>query len=132
MKGRTFLATAVGLGISFVCVFLFEMIGMKLFPVPKHPKPQNIEEWEAIMATFPIGAFIMVAAGHGIGVFLGGLVANRIDKSSIIGFLVIFLLMFVTTAGNVLAYPHPMWFRVTDIVVVILGGLAAWRVLKWQ
>ena len=132
MKGRTFLATAVGLAVSFVCVFLFEMIGMKIFPAPSHPKPQNIEEWEAIMATFPIGAFIMVALGHGTGVFLGGLIANRIDRSSIIGFLVIFLLMFVTTVGNVLAYPHPTWFRITDICFVLLGGFAAWRALKWQ
>ena len=132
MKGKTFLATALGLMVSFATVFFFEWIGMKLFPVPKHTKPNNIEEWEAIMATFPIGTFLSVALGHGIGVFLGGITANRIDKHSIIGYLVIFLLMFVTTATNALAYPHPTWFKIADIGAVLLGGLLAWRLLKWK
>ncbi len=132
MKGKTFLATAVGLLVSFATVFALEWIGLKLFPIPKHPKPTNIEEWEAIMATFPIGTFISVAIGHGLGVLFGGIVANRIEKTSIIGFLVIFLLMFVTTATNALAYPHPTWFKIADIGAVLLGGLVAWRMLKWK
>jgi hypothetical protein len=132
MKGITFLATAVGLLVSFATVFLLEWVGLQFFPIPKHPKPSSIEEWEAIMATFPIGAFWLVALGHGLGVLFGGLAVNRIDKNSIIGYLIVFLLMFVTTATNALAYPHPTWFKVVDICAVLFGGFIAWRFLKWK
>ena len=71
----------------------------------------------------------IVASG---ALLFGGIVANRIEKTSIIGFLVIFLLMFVTTTTNALAYPHPTWFKIADIGAVLLGGLVAWRMLKWK
>lgn len=132
MKARTFLATAGGLATSFITVFLIESLSLIIFPNENHSKPKNMEEWELLMKSIPVGALLLIALAHGIGVLLGGFVANRIDRTSIIGFLVIFLLMFVSTTSNVLAFPHPLWFQITDISVVIVSGLITWKILKWN
>lgn len=132
MTGKNFLATATGLLFAFLIVFFFYWAGMTLFPHPNEFKPTTQEEWEELMMSFPIGSLLFVALGHGIGVFVGGLIANRIDKNSIMGYLVIFLLMFVITGTNALAYPHPLWFKITDVSMVVTGGFLAWRYLKWK
>lgn len=132
MKLKSFAAAVAGTIVAFITIYLMEMIGMNLFPMKQKLNPTNYEELKLLLSTIPVGAFMMVAIGHGLAVFLGALTINKIHQFALVGFLVMFILILLSTAVNLLALPHPTWFMITDLTLVIGSGLASWRLLKWK
>jgi hypothetical protein len=85
-----------------------------------------------MMASIPVGALITVSIGHGLSVLAGAFVINRIEASAMVGMLILFVLILVSTIMNLVALPHPLWFMITDIALVILGGLLSWKLFNWK
>lgn len=132
MKTRAFLAAIAGIATAFITIFVIEMIGMRLFPVEQRIRPENYEQLKLMMASIPVGALITVSIGHGLSVLAGAFVINRIEASAMVGMLILFVLILVSTIMNLVALPHPLWFMITDITLVILGGLLSWKLFNWK
>ena len=132
MNFRTFSATLVGLFVSILTIYIMEMVGMKLFPPAEKFTITSVEDLKKMFESLPVMALVLVAIGHGLAVFLGGFTANKMHPGSIVGFIVLFSLMAFFTISNLFSLPHPLWFIITDITLLVIGGLAAWRLLKWE
>lgn len=129
---RTFFAAVLGIVVSFIIVFLVEMIGMNLFPIKMKVDPKNIQALRSMINNIPLPALITVIIGHGLGMFLGAFAAFKIQPKSMTPMLMIFLLMLIATISNLAMIPHPMWFMITDVSIVVLAALIAWRTLNWK
>jgi hypothetical protein len=129
---RTFLASILGIAVSFIIVFLVEMISMNLFPIRMKIDPKNIEALRSMINNIPLPALITIIIGHGLGMFLGTFAANKVQPKSLTPMLMIFLLMLIATISNLAMIPHPIWFMIADVGIVILAALSAWKFLKWE
>lgn len=129
---RTFFAAILGIIVSFIIVFLVEMIGMNLFPIKMKVDPNNIQALRSMINNIPLPALITIIIGHGLGMFLGAFTAFKIQPTSMTPMLMIFLLMLIATISNLAMIPHPMWFMITDVSIVVLAALIAWRTLNWK
>lgn len=129
---RTFLAAIVGIVVSFIIVFLVEMVGMNLFPIKQKVDPNNIQALRSMINNIPLPALITVIVGHGLGMFLGTYSAYKIQPKSMTPMLMIFLLMLIATISNLAMIPHPLWFMIADVSIVVLAVLLAWRTLNWR
>jgi hypothetical protein len=86
----------------------------------------------ATMNTFvqslPLPAFLMILVAHAGGALVGGLVAAVIARRSplVIGVIVggFFLLGGIV---NVMSFPRPLWFAVTDLVLYVPCGITGAR-----
>ncbi len=128
---RTISAAVIGIITCFAVIFIFEMIGMKLFPVKVKINPKNYNELKALIDNIPLPALITIIVGHGISLFAGVFVSNKIQNKSTIPFLLVFLVMLMATISNLAMIPHQLWFMIADIGSVCLAGLISWRTFKW-
>jgi len=119
---KIFLATFVGLIVAFLSLGLLEIIGHKLFPIPFEIDLTDLASVKEQIAKIPVGSLLSVIIAHGIGLLLGLIVARLIEKKSLIPLAIIALFILVGTITNLSMIPHPMWFMVADISVVVLVG----------
>ena len=129
---RTISSALIGIITCFVIIYAIEMIGMNLFPVKVKINPKNYNEFKALIDSIPLPALIIIIVGHGISLFAGVFVSNKIQNKSTIPFLLVFLVMLMATISNLAMIPHPIWFKIADIGIVCLAGLIAWRALSWK
>lgn len=129
---KTVIATIAGIVTSFLVIMLTEMIGMKLFPMKTKIDPNDIEALRNLIQNIPLPALVTIIIGHGLGMFLGTVVGHKVEPKSMVPFLIVFLFMLISTISNLAMIPHPMWFMVSDVLIVIVAALAAWKVLDWK
>lgn len=129
---KTFLATAVGIIVSFSFVFAMEFLAMTLFPTRVKFERNNIEAMKTLIDHVPLAALILVIIGHGLGTLLGAYASYKVQPNSMVGFLVVFILMLMGTISNLAMIPHPMWFMIADVGIVVLAGMFAWRKFHWK
>lgn len=129
---KTFVATLIGLIVCFTIVFLTELLGMKLFPMKIKVGSNDVDTFKTIIDNIPLPALIVVIAGHGLAMFIGLFVSFQIQSKSYVAFLVIFLVMLMGTISNLAMIPHPIWFMIADIGIVLLATLIAWRSFDWK
>ncbi len=128
---RTISSAIIGIITCFVLIYAIEMIGMNLFPVKVKINPKNYNEFKALIDSIPLPALIIIIVGHGVSLFAGIYVSKKIQNKSSIPFLLVFLVMLMATISNLAMIPHPIWFKIADIGIVILAGLISWRTFKW-
>lgn len=112
-----------GLVLASVAVMLVEVGAMLAFPLPDGVNPEDSAQLAAAMAAMPVGAFVLIAVGHGLGGLVGGLVAGRIGARTAAS---IFLAAFGSVViANLMALPHPGWFWAVDLAAWAVGCGAA-------
>ena len=74
---RTISAAVIGIITCFAVIFIFEMIGMKLFAVKVKINPKNYNELKALIDNIPLPALITIIVGHGISLFAGVFVSKK-------------------------------------------------------
>jgi len=129
---RAILAVIVGIVVSFSVILLMEELGVRLFPSRMKINPNDLEAMRSMMNKVPVPALLIVILGHGLGMFLGAFVSNRIQPKSLNALLIIFLLVLLGTISNLAMIPHPLWFNIADIGAVLLAATIAWRGLNWK
>lgn len=129
---KSFLAVVLGIVVSFSIILLMERLGVTLFPSKMKVNPNDYEAVRSMMNRIPVPALLIVILGHGLGMFLGAFVSNRIQPKSLNSLLIIFLLVLLGTISNLAIIPHPLWFNFADIGIVLLAALIAWRGLSWR
>lgn len=119
---KIFLATFIGLIAAFISLGLLELLGHKLFPVPFEIDISNPEGLREQIALIPKSSMISVVVAHGVGLLIGLLVARLIEKQSIIPLAIIALFTLIGTIANLAMIPHPMWFMIADVSIILAVG----------
>lgn len=109
-------AVVAGLLVSFAIVFVAEMIGHRVYPLPAGTDLTNPDALSAVVGQMPAGAFAFVLGGWLIAVGAGAWIAMWIAKSATLRpGLMVGLIFLVATVFNFMTIPHPIW--------VVAGGV---------
>lgn len=117
---KLFYATFAGVIAAFIAMMFLEGLGHSLFPIPFEIDPNNLDSLKDKLHLIPVQMYIAVALAHGLGVLIGLLIASAIDKTSKISLYIIGGFFLFGTVANLFMIPHPMWFAIADVGVVVL------------
>ena len=121
--GKNIAAGIAGVVVAGILVWLTEMLGHTVYPVPPELDMTDMDALRGYIATLPAGAFAFVAVGWFIGTLGGVLTACRIGTASPMVFtMVVTGLMLLGTAYNLAVIPHPLWFSVIGIAGIVIAG----------
>lgn len=119
---RSFLATIIGAAASIGGIQLFEFLGHKIYPLGKlegfHPKAP--EDFLEIYMYYPVAALLLVITAHGLGLMIGLVVSRIIERSTLLPLFVVSGLLMLSAILNVLMMPHPFWFIVADLGLILI------------
>ena len=128
---RSVLAVVVGFVVASLVMMAIEALnGHYLYP-ELGKAAEGLTDREAIrslMASAPVGAFLVVIFGWALGSFVGGLVAAWIAGRAAVGHaLVLGALLTVAGIANNLMVPPPAWFWIMSLVILIPAAYAGSR-----
>jgi hypothetical protein len=126
---RHTLAVVAGVVVAGMIILLFEGLNSQFFPPPPgldHATHAEMAEW---LRSLPTGAFLVVLAGYGIGAFAGSAATARVAPSraahlaGLVG-----AVLLVASLMNLVALPHPAWFWVANVLLIVGGAWLGFRV----
>ncbi|MFT4603055.1 MAG: hypothetical protein ACI857_003242 [Arenicella sp.] len=110
-----------GLVSAFIVVFALEMISHLIYPPPAISDPTDYVAMGELLKLAPLGSLLIVVFGHFLAMFVGTVITLKITKEKSAAYIVIGLFVLLT-AMNLYMIKHPMWFVISDMAAVILGG----------
>ena len=116
-------ATFVGVITAVISMMFLEGLGHYLFPLPFKIDSKNLDDLATKLDLIPAQMYLSVVFAHGLGLLIGLIVARAIDKTSRISLYIIAGFIFIGTIMNLLNIPHPLWFGIADVVVVVIVSL---------
>lgn len=121
-------AVIAGAAVAFALVMAIEALDHAVYPVPEGLDFEDPEALAGYVRTLPAGALLFVLAAWTLAAFGGGLVACWIarDKPAVFAWIVGGLILLGAVA-NLIMIPHPGWFAVAAVVLVMAAILAAAR-----
>jgi len=125
---RSVLAVLAGIAVGVALIAGVGAASTQLYPLPAGLDVNNREAMSNYAATLPLAAFLVVLAGYAVGGLGGGYLAARLAPSAPArhaGAIALFLV--VASVINLRAIPHPGWFWVANLVVVLVFPLLAAR-----
>lgn len=126
--GRNIFAGIAGVLIAGTLVWLVEMAGHAVYPPPANLDFSDAEATRAYISALPLGAFLFVGGGWFVGALGGTFAACKIGRAKPeIYALVVGGFMLAATIANLVMIPHPLWFSITGVLVVVI---AAWLGMK--
>lgn len=126
--GRNILGVAAGVLAAFATVYLVELIGRQFFPLSADIDIRDPEQLRALIATLSTGAKVFVVAGWFGGALVGGIVAAAIVRRPWAAWTPAGVVA-ATALLNVSMIPHPFWMQVSAVVLPLIGGLIARRLM---
>lgn len=121
---RKLAGAIVGVAVAILTVIFVQWISHAAFPPPEGIELADSETVATYLASAPIAALAIVAAGYFIGTFDGVLAATLIGGGKPVGYgALIGLLMLVATISNLLLVPHPAWFAAVSLAGIVLAAL---------
>jgi cation transport ATPase len=128
---RSIVGIIVGIVLAMFVVSGVEYVAYVLFPPPAGLDPRSAEDMPQILAQMPVAAFLVVGLAWALAVFVGGWgtarIARRAPDTHIA---IITAVILVGAIWNMLRLPHPAWFWVVAIVLILLGALGARRMAR--
>lgn len=122
--GKNIAAGIAGVLVAAGLVWLIEMIGHSVYPMPAELNISDTDAMRSYVAGLPIGAFLFVGGGWFLGTLAGTTAACRIGTAKPQVFaMVVGGMMLAATAFNLAVIPHPLWFAITGVAGIIV---AAW------
>ena len=116
------LAVAVSLTAAFALIVAIELVSAVIHPMPPGMDPLDKEACTAFFADYPQWLFGFGAVGWGLTAFTSTWLATRLGAyrhfahGAAIG-----TLLFLAVIFNMLMLPYPMWFELTNLVLIPLG-----------
>jgi hypothetical protein len=128
---RSILAVVAGFVVASVVMMAVETVNGRVL----HPQLGRIAEGmtdreaiRSLLASAPIGAFLVVMAGWAIGSLAGGWLAARVARRAPVGHaLVLGALLTLGGIANNLMVPPPLWFWITSLLVLLPAAYAGGR-----
>ncbi len=115
---KPFLATFLGLIATFAATSGLVALTHVLFPIPAELMTGD----EVNIELIPTVSYVGVALAHGLGLLIGLLVARSIDKMTIYPLYILAGFFLLGTVANLYAIPHPLWFAIADIGIMLIIG----------
>jgi hypothetical protein len=126
---RRILALLIGAAAAFGLVTVVERLGQGVYPPPPHLDLTSSEQVAKYIEHAPLGAFAFILGAWVVAVVIGGMIAAFIARKVIFA-VIIGLLVLAGSAVNLFMIPHPTWFSVTGIIVVIAAILITKRLAR--
>ena len=107
---------------AFATVWLIELIGHLIFPLPEDLDLRNPEVAAQSLPSIPLPAKLIVVFAWFAGALAGGYVAKRISGR----WWPAWLIAVVVAVGGIMTImmiPHPAWMQIAAVVAPLLGGL---------
>jgi hypothetical protein len=122
--GRNILAVIAGIIAAGVMVFLVEIAGHFLLPMPPGVDPTNPDSMKANAQNLPLVSLAAVLVAWCAGSFVGGLVAAFVSRDQkMLCALITGLFIIGSGIATMVMIPHPIWFW---IVAILLPLPFAW------
>lgn len=121
----------IGALVGGAVIFGLETASHAFYPPPEgmdlmDPETLRSAEFREWIEGLPLSASVLILGAHGIGTFLGCLLAMLISgRRSAWPAAILGALFLAGTVANLLAVPHPAWFAVIDVSVVVGAAAAA-------
>jgi hypothetical protein len=121
---RTILGIVAGIVVAFATVFIIDLAGHQIYPLPSDLNMYDPEAVGAFIRTMPPLALAIVVLAWFVGALDGGVVAAAISRRH---WTVWPIAALVALGGivNVLMIPHPALLQIGAVVAPLLGGFAA-------
>lgn len=120
---RSMLSVLAGFVAGYVVITVFETVGTLLYPLPAGIDPTDMDALRAVADQIPIGAFVFVVCGWGVGALTGSWVAGRVaNRSKAIHGGVVAGLLVLGGLFTLFTIPHPVWVWVVGLAALIGGG----------
>lgn len=120
---KPFIAAIAGILTAVLLTRLGEMAGNYLFPLDSAQLNLDNISMRDLMLHLPVKVLLSVVVAHFIGLIIGLFVARLIDKSTMLPLYFVSGIMLLLSLINVLILPHPVWFVVLDLGLLILIGV---------
>jgi hypothetical protein len=121
-------AIIAGLAVSIAVIMAVQMVGHTLWPAPDGLDWNDTEVIRTYTSQLPFLALLFPIVSYFLGALAGPYVACRIGTAKpllLVGVIGLVLLAF--TIANLIQLPHPVWFSVSAIAAVFIGGWLAWQ-----
>lgn len=129
---RKLLATIAGLVIAVAIVALIETLGFALYPPPASLDFEGKEQLIRYIWALPVPVLLVVLAAWTVGAFAGSVTASILAwRRARMGCLIVTGFVLIAAVSNMLMVPHPAWFMVTAVIVILLAGYLAWWMSLW-
>lgn len=121
---RNILAAVAGALAGGLVIMLVQLVNWLLHPPPAGLDISDQAAMAAHMAAAPLSALLVVLLSYLLGVTAGAWLAARLSANChwrqgiIVG-----VLFFFASIGNLMKLPHPVWFWIANLVIV---PVAAW------
>ena len=117
---RKILAVLAGIVAGSVIIFLTEMLGHTVYPLPEGIDIKNPESIKDYIETAPVGAFLMVILGWVFGSLTAGFVATIIAPDDYARYgMICGVILLAMGIANMAMIPHPAWMWVLGILVFL-------------
>jgi hypothetical protein len=126
------LAIAAGLLIGLLVVMLGDGVSATVAPLPAGVDAQDPAALRAVMDQIPVLGFVVLLAAVALAGVAGAWVAARLSLSAHMrNAMIVGALLWAATIVNLFTLPHPVWFAVLSVLIVLpaawLGGRLAMR-----
>lgn len=111
---------------AFAAVWLVELVGHLVFPLPGELDPRHPEA----MPSYPLVAKLIVVLAWFLGPLAGAWVARGFGGPRWAVWLVA-VLVACGSIFNIIMVPYPAWMQIAAVVAPLLGGLIAAHGLVW-
>lgn len=125
---KNIISIIAGLFLAGLVTAIVEFVGHLIFPVAQI-QTQDKAVIAEIMKNMPLGAFIMIALGWGLGTFVGAVVVGMQSESKPQRNVMIFAgIEILVGIYNMLAIPHPIWFWFLGMSAFVVGAIFGGRI----
>jgi hypothetical protein len=119
-------AVIAGLAVSIIIIMAVQMVGHALWPPPEGLDWNDTEVLRTFTSQLPFLALLFPIVSYFLGALAGPFVACRIGTLKPLVFVgVIGIVLLAFTIANLIQIPHPLWFSITAVAAVIIGGWLA-------
>lgn len=116
-------------GIFFggISIYLVQLLGHKLYPLPEGMKPNDMEAMKNYVATAPFMALFFVILSYAFGALVSGFISTKIAGNNSKTFAIICGIFFLLQSIYMMySLPTPVWFWILGILVWLLV-LVGWK-----
>lgn len=123
---RNVLSIFAGTFVAIVLIALVQAVAHQMYPPPPGFDFSDQEALAELMAQAPLGAWLMVLLSYAVGTFVGSAVGAKLSAPDgpLRQGLFVAALMLIAGIMNMNAIPHPIWFWMSCIVLIIVTGFS--------
>lgn len=127
---RLIAGNLAGILVAMLVIAGIQAVGHQLVPPPAGLAEASADRQAALLAALPLEAWLPVLLSYFLGAEIGATLAGIVGGRPILGAAVVGAVLLGATAANLMLLPHPAWFAVTAVLVVLAGtaggGFNAW------